>query len=58
MKYLKTLQKISASVLAAGVPIVGTGMYLDDLTFWLAADIYFMCAFTFGAVVLFKSASK
>ena len=34
--------------------MTGTGMYLDDLTFWFIADMYFISVFALTGAVLYK----
>ena len=60
MKYLTlyNFQVLFIALCVNGVTFVITGMFLDDLTFWLLADMYFIAVFSGSAMVFYLSTKR
>lgn len=51
---MTTISTIFMILCAVGVPVVITGMILDDVTYWFVADMYFIVIFASSALVFYK----
>ena len=54
---LHNFQLLFMVICMIGVAFVITGMFLDDLIFWIVADVYFIAAFS-GVVIVFYLSRK
>ncbi len=48
--------KLFILLCVGGIALIGVGLYLDDLTFWLISDVYILVILCLHIPILYKAA--